>query len=344
MTIPYLQSEEGVISQSKAIGIYIAEKYNPELLGKNLIEKSLIFQWIDFVTLYINECSKAIINPIFGWSNLNNENNKKSFDKLKEYLIILDNHLKGKKYFVGNKLSLADIIIFRFLRLIMSTVCDEKMRNSYLKNLTKWFRNIMESEEALNVYGRTILCKTPLKPFIENEIDENENKDKYLNNKKNPLDNLPQSDFDLKEFKNIFINSNDKEEELETFYEELDEEGYSLWYMEYDNLPNECKVLYKSCNFKNFFLQKLENFRKYSFAVFGVYGKKDNYKIKGVWLWKGKNIPDEIKENDNYDYLIIKKLILEKPNDRKLIHDFWIKIKKGEVVDGTKVVETGYFY
>ena len=33
-------------------------------------------------------------------------------------------------------------------------------------------------------------------------------------------------------------------------WEEFDEEGYSLWYMEYENLPNECKILYKSCNFK----------------------------------------------------------------------------------------------
>jgi len=276
------------------------------------------------------------------------ENNKKSFERLKQYLTILDKHLKGKKYFVGNKLSLADIIIFRFLRLIMMTVCTETMRNSFLKNLTKWFTNIMESEEAINVYGRTILCKSPLKPFIENENNENENNENENNedeNKnKNPLDNLPPSDFDLTSFKRIFIYSNDKIEELESFWEEFDEEGYSLWYMEYENLPNECKVLYKSNNFKNFFLQKLENFRKYSFAVFGVYGKEGNFKIKGVWLWRGKTIPNEIKENDNYDYLIIKKLNIEKRKDRKLIQDFWINIKKGEIVDGTKVYDTGYFY
>ena len=273
------------------------------------------------------------------------ENNKKSFDKLKQYLIILDSHLKGKKYFVGKKLSLADIIIFRFLRLIMMTICTENMRDSFLKNLTKWFINIMESEEAINVYGRTILCKTQLKPFIKNEINENnENDNNNSNNKKNPLDNLPPSDFDLKLFKSTFIHSNDKVEELESFWEEFDEEGYSLWYMEYENLPNECKILYKSCNFKNFFIQKLENFRKYSFAVFGVYGKEGNYKVKGVWLWRGNNIPNEIKENDNYDYLIIRKLNIKKKKDRKLIEDFWINIKKGENVDGTKVCDTGYFY
>ena len=273
------------------------------------------------------------------------ENNKKSFDKLKQYLIILDSHLKGKKYFVGKKLSLADIIIFRFLRLIMMTICTENMRDSFLKNLTKWFINIMESEEAINVYGRTILCKTPLKPFIKNEINENnENDNNNSNNKKNPLDNLPPSDFDLKLFKSTFIHSNDKVEELESFWEEFDEEGYSLWYMEYENLPNECKILYKSCNFKNFFIQKLENFRKYSFAVFGVYGEKGNYKVKGVWLWRGNNIPNEIKENDNYDYLKIRKLNIKKKKDRKLIEDFWINIKKGEIVDGTKVCDTGYFY
>ena len=116
------------------------------------------------------------------------ENNIKSFDKLKQYLIILDSHLKGKKYFVGKKLSLADIIIFRFLRLIMMTICTENMRDSFLKNLTKWFINIMESEEAINVYGRTILCKSPLKSFIENENNENENNENENNEDENNED------------------------------------------------------------------------------------------------------------------------------------------------------------
>ena len=57
---------------------------------------------------------------------------------------------------MGNHLTLADIIIFRFLRLLMITVYSEEIRKSFY-NLTLWFINIMKSEEAIEVYGRTIL-------------------------------------------------------------------------------------------------------------------------------------------------------------------------------------------
>ena len=59
---------------------------------------------------------------------------------------------------MGNHLTLADIIIFRFLRLLMITVYSETQRKSFLNNLTLWFINIMKSKEAIEVYGRTILC------------------------------------------------------------------------------------------------------------------------------------------------------------------------------------------
>ena len=48
----------------------------------------------------------------------------------------------------------------------------EKMRNNIIPNITKWFKNIMEINEAIKAYGRTILCTLPLKPFIQ-KINEN---------------------------------------------------------------------------------------------------------------------------------------------------------------------------
>ncbi len=220
---------------------------------------------------------------------------------------------------MGNHLTLADIIIFRFLRLLMITVYSEKIRKSFLKNLTQWFINIMESEEAIEVYGRTILCKETIKPFIEEE----------------------KNNFDLNIFKNNFILTDNKDEIIENFLNDFNKENYSFWYLEYNNLPNECKVLFKTCNLKNFILQKLEDFRKKCFGVLGVYENKNDYKINGVWMWKGNDIPFEIKNCDYYDFLIIQKLNVFK--DKQFIYDFWTHLSVGDIVNGKKVVDVTYF-
>ena len=61
------------------------------------------------------------------------------------------------------------------------------------------------------------------------------------------------------------------------FWEIYAPEWYSLWWMEYQNLPKEGKVLFRCSNSKGMFLQKLDNFRKYAFAVHGVYGTEGDY-------------------------------------------------------------------
>ena len=104
--------------------------------------------------------------------NFQRKNLKKKIYKLKEYLNILEKELTIKDYLVGNRLTLADIILFRFLRFFMMFHFPEKMRNNIIPNITKWFKNIMETNEAIKAYGRTILYTLPLKPFIQ-KINEN---------------------------------------------------------------------------------------------------------------------------------------------------------------------------
>ena len=66
-TFPYLECEEGVLSESKAIEIYLAEKYKPELLGKDDLEKAQVRQWMDFASFELSDCASKIVYPIFGW-------------------------------------------------------------------------------------------------------------------------------------------------------------------------------------------------------------------------------------------------------------------------------------
>ena len=73
------------------------------------------------------------------------------------------------------------------------------------------------------------------------------------------------------------------------------------------------------------FLHKLDNFRKYAFSVGDVCGTEGDYKIRGVWMWRGTEIPNEMKEHDNFPYMTIRKLDINKEEDKQLVNDYWTK-------------------
>jgi len=157
------------------------------------------------------------------------------------------------------------------------------------------------------------------------------------------LDALPVSTFVFDDFKKEFLNTKDRQAVLDKFWTIYDPNGYSLWHLQYQKLPSEGKVFFKTVNGSSMFLQKLDPFRKYSFCAHGVYGVEGDYEIRGAWMWRGTDIPNEIKEHDNFDYTTIKKLDHNSPSDRKLIEDYWLHLTPGDIVDGMPVAEVVHF-
>ena len=151
--------------------------------------------------------------------------------------------------------------------------------------------------------------------------------------KNNPLDSLPSSKFDLSKFKSEFTNDSQKETALKNFWDNYDPEGYSLWYIEYKNSPSECITLFRTCVIKGEILAQLEYFKKYCFGVLGAYGGDGDYKIRGCMLWRGKDIPEEVKSINCYDKMSFKKLDEKAESDKKLVEDYWTKISEKEKVE-----------
>lgn len=403
-TFPFLETQSGNISQSNAIIYYLCQKYKPELLGTNTFEKAKIKQWVEFSNCEILRCNKNIIYPIFGWTELIKENYDKDNNKLKEYLKLIDKNLEKNDYIVGNNLTVADIELFNHLRFLMMFHLPEPMRKKLMVNLNKWFEKMMNTDEAIKAYGRTVLCKNTIKPFggkiskkIETDVKEeknekenkggnkekknkNEKKEKH-NNKKdnkqkeinkqeekkdeeepyipgllenprfdikeienNPLDSLPSSKFNLEKFKTDFINNSNKKGAMRNFWKGYDPDGYSLWYIEYNNTPGECVTLFRTCVIKGDILEQLKFFKKYCFGVVGAYGGDGDYKIKGCLLWRGNEIPQEIKNIHCFDKMSFRKLDYNQKRDQQLVHDYWTKIGEKEKVFKKYAVDARYFY
>ena len=160
----------------------------------------------------------------------------------------------------------------------------------------------------------------------------------------NPLDQLPPSTFDLFSFKTLFVNAPNKHEAVKFLFDNFDKNGYSMWVIKYQKAEGEGKVLFMTNNLKNSFLQRLDHFRKYAFGVHGVYGEEPNLEISGVWIWRGTEIPTEIKELDSYEYHTFEKLDLSKPEDRQTVEEYWTKLNDDEdSVKGLLARDVKYF-
>jgi elongation factor 1-gamma len=361
-TFPYLECEEGVLSESKAIEIYLAEKYKPELLGKDDIERAQVRQWMDFASFEIADCASKIVYPIFGWKPYCKESADEANTKIREFMKALDQQVKGKRYAFGEQLTLADIALFRHLKFFFQLVFPKNLREKVFPNVNDWFLRVLNTPETDKVYGRVLLCNQPLKPYIAEKKEEKKEEKKKEEKKKekkeeeapkeveepkkkkiNPLDALPESRLVLENFKRAFLNNKDKEDAMKKFWEIYDPEGYSLWRLEYQNLPTECKVLFRTSNSKGMFLQKCDAVRRYAFAVHGVYGVEDDYKIRGLWMFRGLEVPQEMKDNDLYEYITFTKLDHNKKEDRDLVHDYWTKLNETDEVEGRKCADVEYF-
>ena len=355
-TFPFLETTEGILSESRAIENYLALKHRPELLGENDYEKAQVRQWSDFAIFEIGYCAKEIVYPIFGWKNYCKESADKANNRLKEFMRTLDAHLKDKDFMMGSRLTLADVTLFRELKYFFQLVFPKGLRDKVFPNATKWFQRMAETEEVKKVYGKILLCNQPLKPFVKEEKQEKKPEkkpEKHDDTKKeeppkekkkvNPLDELPPSKLELESFKRAFLNNKDKEDAMNKFWEIYDPEGYSLWWVEYQNLPSECKILYRTSNSKGMFLQKCDAVRRYAFAVHGVYGVENDYKVRGMWMFRGKEIPQEMKDNDLYEYLTFRRIDINNPQDKQLVHDYWTKLDENDEVEGRKCADCEYF-
>ena len=358
-TFPFLETPEGILSESRAIENYLALKHKPELLGENDFEKAQIRQWSDFAIFEIGYCAKEIVYPLFGWKNYCKESADKANNKLKEFMRTLDAQLKDKEFVMGAKLTLADVTLFRELKYFFQLVFPKGLRDKVFPNATKWFQKMAETEEVKKAYGKILLCNQPLKPFIKEEKQEKKEEPKKgkkhekeepqkeeppkEKKKVNPLDELPPSKLELESFKRAFLNNKNKEDAMNKFWEIYDPEGYSLWWVEYQNLPTECKILYRTSNSKGMFLQKCDALRRYAFAVHGVYGVENDYKVRGMWMFRGKEIPQEMKDNDLYEYLTFRRIDINKPEDKQLVHDYWTKLDENDEVEGRKCADCEYF-
>ncbi|KAH8391608.1 hypothetical protein KR200_000568, partial [Drosophila serrata] len=129
-TVPTLVDNDFVIWESRAIVIYLAEKYgkpNSNLYPKDPKKRAIIHQrlFFDLDVLY-----NAII-PIF---KTNLMEDQAALEKFKAAFRFLDSFLEGQDYFAGSHLTVADIVLLSSVSVVEMVPFDMKE----FPNLDKW--------------------------------------------------------------------------------------------------------------------------------------------------------------------------------------------------------------
>lgn len=117
--VPCLTDGNFTIWESMAINLYLAEKYQPELLGENVEQKGLVYQWSVWA---IAELQVPLIDIFIQLVFVPEERRSlevidKARAKLPIFLAVLEGQLSNSSYLIGEEFSLADLNTFSVVSL-----------------------------------------------------------------------------------------------------------------------------------------------------------------------------------------------------------------------------------
>merc|ERR1719240_1012314 len=172
--VPVLETTEGCIFSSNAINRFIARiRRDVGLYGDNLFEDGMIDSWVEFCT---NELEIPLCTWTYSaqgiWEDVADVTAQAKLD-VKRVLEILDKHLRENTYFVGHRITLADICVCCMLAEGFQYVFDDDFRKPHV-NLIRWFNLCIAQPEFQRVLGKVVMCSAPAQPSTAEQPSQKE--------------------------------------------------------------------------------------------------------------------------------------------------------------------------
>jgi len=301
---------------------------------------------LDFATCEIELPASAWLLPIFEIVPENREATAKAKGDIRKVFGILNQHLATRTFLVNERVTLADIVVAMTVYRLYKIVLDAGFRKGWA-NVNRWYLTCVNQPEFIKVIGETKLCdkmqvakaaapkpaaekKAEPKPAAKKEApkpkpkddDDDEDEKEKAPKQANPLDALPKSKLDMDEWKRTYSNEKIREVALPWLWEHFDPEGYSLWVADY-KYNDECEKNFMTSNLLGGFIQRLDKLRKYGFGSLLIFGDEPKLQVATAWLFRGKDVPKEMQEVDDYPNYEWRKVDPANEADKKLVEDFF---------------------
>ncbi|PWZ16410.1 Elongation factor 1-gamma 2 [Zea mays] len=328
--VPVLETPDGPVFESNAIARYVARlKDDNPLFGSSRIEQAHVEQWMDFAATEVDPGVAWYLYPRLGYLPYVSTTEETAISSLKRSLGALNTHLASNTYLVGHAVTLADIVLTCNLyhgiaRILTKTFTSDfphveryfwTMVNQ--PNFKKVIGEVKQAESAPPIPKKVAPSKEPKAKDVKKEAPKEATKPKVVEapaeeeapkpKPKNPLDLLPPSKMVLDDWKRLYSNTktNFREVAIKGFWDMYDPEGYSLWFCDY-KYNDENTVSFVTLNKVGGFLQRMDLCRKYAFGKMLVIGSEPPFKLKGLWLFRGQDVPkfvmDEVYDMELYEW------------------------------------------
>lgn len=267
---------------------------------------------------------------------------------LKKLLGVLNTHLLSRTWLVGERLTLADIVVGCSLLQAYQTVLEPTNRNAF-PNVNRWFSTFVNQPQVKKILGEVKLNEkegvstaTPVSqkaPKAKEEKkseskkapapaaadDDGEDDDGIPREKpsKDPFEAFAKGNFNMDDFKRFYSN-NDEAKAVDYFWEKFDKENYSIWYGEY-KYPEELTMVFMSCNLMSGMMQRLDRMRKNAFGSLLLFGEDHKSSISQLWIWRGHQLAFELSSDwtVDYDSYTWRKIDPDTDEAKKLIKEYF---------------------
>jgi glutathione S-transferase len=129
-------ADDRILAQSNAIMLYLAD--GSDLIPVDAFERAQMFQWL-FWEQYSHETAIAVLRfQKFYLKKSDSEIDPNLRPRCLRVLSLMDEHLEGREFFVGERLSLADIALVAYTRFSHQADIDLKQYS----NVAAWVRRV----------------------------------------------------------------------------------------------------------------------------------------------------------------------------------------------------------
>lgn len=330
--------------------------------GGSDFEKAEVLQWLSFTDNELWPAVAAWIFPIFGIMQYNKNSHERAKQDVGRSLAALQARLVNNTFLVGERITLADIVVFCGLAQLFQQAADPEFRKPFFA-VNRWFNTVLNQPQVKAIVKSFTFCekegqfdakkyqefqakfgggaaqpkkdkkeKAPPaeKPKKEEkkevEAEEPDAADEALllePKSKDPFDSMPKGTFNFDDFKRVYSNESE-EKSIPYFFEKFDAENYSIWFGEY-KYPEELTKVFMSCNLIGGMYQRLDKMRKQSFASCCLFGEDNNSTISGVWVWRGQELVFPLSPDWTIDYESYdwKKLDPKSEETKKLVTQYF---------------------
>jgi len=345
--VPVLETEEGCIFGANAVARYVAKLGKNKLYGSSPFDAASVEQWIEFAANEIDLPAAVWVYPIQGIIPNNPTATQKAKGDIRKCMENLNKHLLSRTFLVGQRITLADIVVAMSVYRLYELVFEPPFRKAFI-NVNRWYETIVNQPEVKSVIGKVTLCekmqvaketkqevkeekpKEQKKPKEEKpkkkEKEPEEEEEESFEDKKpkgpNPLDLLPPSKFNLDEWKRTYSNTDTRTEAIPYFWNNFDKEGWSIYFGVY-KYNHELEKTFMTSNLLGGFIQRLDKLRKYGFGSLAILGEEPKLEIEVCFLFRGQDIPAEMLECDDSEHYTWTKVNTDDAEQRERVNQFW---------------------